>query len=47
MFWRAGGREIVGVQWKAIFMFESMLPSQISSKIFKLQFSFFPLLQSD
>ena len=38
---------MVGVHWKAIYLFKSMLPSQISSKILKLQFSFFLLLQSD
>ena len=42
--WR---REMIDVHLTAIYLFKSMLQSQISSKSFKLQFSFFPLLYSD
>jgi hypothetical protein len=44
---KSWGREIMGVHWKAIYLFKSMLVSQISSKNFTLQFSFFSLLHSD
>jgi len=40
-------REMMGVHWKAIYLFKSTLLSQISFKNFKLQFSFFLLLHSD